>query len=315
MRRLPPWAFWTAASKTAWLARQMSGPVPSPSMKGRMGWEGTSRRPSGRAWMRSPGGTEMVEYGGTRGLSVLRPPVEADARIVEGDALLIGLRGIVVLGGVIEERRRRRAEHPVAVCDARRDGEHGGPTLAHVEDLRAAAGRRPLPEVVEHDLRHARGEEPDVPLPLVPVEGLDDARVSDGEGRLLHQPEDGLVVADDLHQETAIVRVHGEQLQDDAVDHAGTCGARLRPAGRGTPSASGGRVVGPSSLLAPVSATRLPARCSDSIVPASVHQPSRISHASSPCARYQLLTSVISSSPRPEGLRERMTSKTRASYM
>src|SRR6266853_1224361 len=151
----------------------MSGPVPSPSMKGRMGWEGTSRRPSGRAWMRSPGGTVMVEYGGMRGLSVLRSPVEADA-------LLIGVRGIVVLGGVIEERRRRRAEHPVAVCDARRDGEHGGPALAHVEDLRAAAGRRPLPEVVEHDLRHAGREEPDVPLPLVPVEGLDDAGKSDG---------------------------------------------------------------------------------------------------------------------------------------
>src|SRR6266446_2540521 len=248
-------------------------------------------------------------------LSVRRPPVEADARIVEGDALLIGVRGIVVLGGVIEERRRRRAEHPVAVCDARRDGEHGGPTLAHVEDLRAAAGRRPLPEVVEHDLRHAGREEPDVPLPLVPVEGLDDARVSDGEGRLLDGPEDRLVVPDDLHQETAIVRVHGEQLQDDAVDHAGTCDARLRPAGRRTPSASGGRVAGPSTLLAPVSATRLPARCSDSIVPASVHQPSRISHMSSPCARYQLLTSVISSSPRPEGRRERTTSKTRASYM
>src|SRR5438552_19051996 len=32
---------------------------------------------------------------------------------------------------------------------------------SHVEDLRAAAGRRALAEVVEHDLRHARGEEPD----------------------------------------------------------------------------------------------------------------------------------------------------------
>src|SRR5438093_9165150 len=161
-------------------------------MKWWMGWEATSRRPLGRAWMRWPGGTEMVEYRGTRGLSVLRPPVEADARIVEGDALLIGLRGIVVLGGVIEERRRRRAEHPVAVCDARRDGKHGGPTLAHVEDLRAAAGRRPLPEVVKHDLRHAGREEPDVPLPLVPVEGLDDAGKSDGEGRVVDGPGERL---------------------------------------------------------------------------------------------------------------------------
>src|SRR5438128_659148 len=45
----------------------MSGPVPSPSMKGRLGWEGTSRRPSGREWMRSPGGMVRVEYGGMRG--------------------------------------------------------------------------------------------------------------------------------------------------------------------------------------------------------------------------------------------------------
>src|SRR5206468_1381927 len=126
----------------------MSGPVPSPSMKGRMGWEGTSRRPSGRAWMRSPGGTEMVEYGGTRGLSVLRPPVE----------------------------------------------------------------------------------------------GLDDAGKSDGEGRLLGGPEDRLVVADDLHQETAIVRVHGEHLQDDAVDHWDTSSSEPRaPGSAGDARASSAR--------------------------------------------------------------------------
>ena len=36
----------TASSKTYWDARQMSGPVPSPSMNGMTGWAGTSSRPS-----------------------------------------------------------------------------------------------------------------------------------------------------------------------------------------------------------------------------------------------------------------------------
>jgi hypothetical protein len=40
MRRLPPYARSTAASNTGCEAAQMSGPVPSPSMKGRMGWSG-----------------------------------------------------------------------------------------------------------------------------------------------------------------------------------------------------------------------------------------------------------------------------------
>src|SRR5688572_3253660 len=38
---LPPYAFSTAASKTRTLARQMSRPVPSPSMKGTIGLSGT----------------------------------------------------------------------------------------------------------------------------------------------------------------------------------------------------------------------------------------------------------------------------------
>src|SRR5204863_6626686 len=44
-RRAPPYALATAASKTRTLARQMSGPVPSPSMKGIIGLSGTTRRP------------------------------------------------------------------------------------------------------------------------------------------------------------------------------------------------------------------------------------------------------------------------------
>src|SRR5207245_7000788 len=47
-RRLPPYDFATAASNTRTLARQMSGPVPSPSMNGTIGSSGTVRRPSRR---------------------------------------------------------------------------------------------------------------------------------------------------------------------------------------------------------------------------------------------------------------------------
>jgi hypothetical protein len=43
IRRCPPYAFSTAESNTRTDAAQMSGPVPSPSMKGRIGWSGTWR--------------------------------------------------------------------------------------------------------------------------------------------------------------------------------------------------------------------------------------------------------------------------------
>src|SRR5262245_56172949 len=45
MRRFPPYACSTAASRTRTEARQMSGPVPSPSMKGTMGCSGTCSFP------------------------------------------------------------------------------------------------------------------------------------------------------------------------------------------------------------------------------------------------------------------------------
>jgi hypothetical protein len=47
--RFPPYALATAASRTRTLARQMSGPVPSPSMKGMIGSSGTTSLPSRRA--------------------------------------------------------------------------------------------------------------------------------------------------------------------------------------------------------------------------------------------------------------------------
>src|SRR5262249_4937011 len=63
IRLRPPKAFCTAASNTAWLARQMSGPVPSPSMNGMMGRSGTWSRPPALR-IGSPGGTLTVEKAG-----------------------------------------------------------------------------------------------------------------------------------------------------------------------------------------------------------------------------------------------------------
>src|SRR3954468_1126930 len=44
--RVPPYALATAASSTRTLARQISGPVPSPSMNGMIGLSGTTSLPS-----------------------------------------------------------------------------------------------------------------------------------------------------------------------------------------------------------------------------------------------------------------------------
>ena len=41
IRRSPPYALSTAASNTRWAVLQISGPVPSPSIKGTTGWSGT----------------------------------------------------------------------------------------------------------------------------------------------------------------------------------------------------------------------------------------------------------------------------------
>src|SRR6185503_16900760 len=62
--RLPPYAFATAASSTRTDARQMSGPVPSPSIKGIIGLSGTTRRPLFREMaVPDDGGLTVVKVG------------------------------------------------------------------------------------------------------------------------------------------------------------------------------------------------------------------------------------------------------------
>src|SRR5207247_1863895 len=159
-----------------------------------------SRAP--RAWGRARAGSGPRVAWRSSPLPMLGAPVEADARIVVGDALLVG--GVVALGGVVEERGGLAAEHAVAVRHAGRDGDHQGAALAGVEHVGPAARGRALAQVVEDHLRAPRREAPHVPLAAVAVEGLDHARVGDGEGRLLDGAEDRLVVAHHLHQEAAV---------------------------------------------------------------------------------------------------------------
>src|SRR5439155_19215203 len=76
--RLP--CFEAAASKTRTAARQMSGPVPSPSMNGMMGSSGTFSWPSASvilAGIRAPASSGTI-FGG-RGSSYRRPPERSEA--------------------------------------------------------------------------------------------------------------------------------------------------------------------------------------------------------------------------------------------
>ena len=66
-----PKAFFTAASKTRTDARQMSRPIPSPSMNGMMGSSGTSSAPSGWRVMAVPwvGASRFLNSGMVRSLA------------------------------------------------------------------------------------------------------------------------------------------------------------------------------------------------------------------------------------------------------
>src|SRR2546425_9366188 len=112
-----------------------------------------SRAP--RAWGRARAGSGPRVVWRSSPLPMLGAPVEADARIVVGDALLVG--GVVALGGVVEERGGVAAEHAVAVRHAGGGGGHQGGGLAGVEDGGAGAGGRALSQGV--------GDQPRAPRP------------------------------------------------------------------------------------------------------------------------------------------------------
>src|SRR5262245_24115896 len=118
-----------------------------------------------------------------------------------------------------------------------------------------------------------------------PVEVQPPNHASPGEGDIrLHGRLRKQAVAPDLDEPAALVREDPQRKEKDPRDHA--------------------------CLFAPVSSMSVPMRPSASCVPASRHHPLIRAVRSRPCSAYQRLTSVISSSPREDGARPRMISKT-----
>src|SRR5581483_11059130 len=80
-----------------------------------------ARHPAWAAWtdpivppMACPAPATRARRRRGRPLAHLGRPVEADSRIVVGDAVLVGVGRIVGLGGVVEQQDRLVAEHAVA---------------------------------------------------------------------------------------------------------------------------------------------------------------------------------------------------------
>ena len=130
-RRSPPNAFSIAASNTRTEARQMSGPVPSPSTKGMTGWLGTLSTPWSNAIASPSDGRVAKRY------VAMRKPGCGDGRPCQP----------AKLSGVAERSKEREVPH---------GGHSGGGserTVARVDDSLATVAqvrRRSVEQVPEH---------------------------------------------------------------------------------------------------------------------------------------------------------------------
>src|SRR5580658_4142814 len=104
---------------------------------------------------------------------VLDGPVEADTRIVPGDAALVWILSVVWLRDVVVEDHVTLRDTLVAVRDEWWYGHHARRVLAEHHGLDATRGGRLVAQVDEDNACIALHDVPVVPLPLVPVERLD----------------------------------------------------------------------------------------------------------------------------------------------
>src|SRR3954453_11126741 len=191
--------------------------------------------------------------------------------------MLVRVGGVVLLGHEVTEETI--GERLVAVRVPAGHVDRNGVLVADV-----LGERRAGLAVEDHDPHHSLQAEEEIVLPaLVEVQGADRARPGLREVRLPDRLRQ-VARARELREPAALVLVPRERKTLNAFDHY---------------------------VFAPVSSIRRPMSArSAQCLPPSCHQPSTRRTARSPRCAYTRLTSVISSSPRFDGARPSMMSKT-----
>src|SRR5436305_6821522 len=110
----------------------------------------------------------------------------------------------------------RALERAAPVCDAGRDLQAARMPVAHQELHQPTLGRRAVAGVVESDLQRA-DRVPPIGLRAVDVPRLCGAGVHERVAPLAEAVEEAVGLADDLSEESSLVLVSDELLQDDAL--------------------------------------------------------------------------------------------------
>src|SRR5262245_46137400 len=152
--------------------------------------------------------------------AILATPVVRDRRVVRGYPVLVGVLVVVVVRGHVHEVRRLHTDALHAVEHERRDHQQRRVLLAQEELVHLALRRAVLARVVQHHLGHALHDHEVIRLLLVVVPALHHLGVDDGQVDLAEPLEERVVVAEHLHEPTALIGNDLQRLREDAMDHA-----------------------------------------------------------------------------------------------
>ena len=169
----------------------------------------------------------------------------------------IGIRIIVCLCGSVDHHGFFLRNAFESVIHVGRNMNQNRIMFASKELVYLTVCRRIRSAVIKNNFHHAFYNGHIVILLLMIMPSFYNSRVG---GRHIHLAEllkHLIINAQDLHQSAPLVRYDFQLFNHDTFDH----------------------IRCPHILFAPVFATIFPAYCRDSNVPASLHQPSRISHS------------------------------------